>query len=66
MNNTYPKIIDLQVRKASFNGKKLFPMKFEEMLERPIQDVRKELNITPVREGPSWYQNPKLNDAGLS
>ena len=41
-------------------------MNFEEMLERPIQDVRKELNITPVREGPSWYQNPKLNDAGLS
>jgi ubiquinone biosynthesis protein COQ4 len=41
-------------------------MKLEKMLERPIQEVRRELNITPIREGPSWYQNPKLKDAGLS
>lgn len=47
-------------------AKQLFPMKFEEMLDRPIQDVRKELNITPIRDGPSWYQNVKLRDSGLA
>jgi ubiquinone biosynthesis protein COQ4 len=52
--------------KMGREAKQLFPMKFEEMLERPIQDARKDLKITPVREGPSWYRNPKLNDAGLS
>ncbi len=52
--------------KMGREAKQLFPMKFEGMLASPIQDVRMELNITPVREGPSWYQNPKLKDAGLS
>lgn len=47
-------------------AKKLFPIKFEEMLERPIQEVRNELNISPIREGPSWYHYPGLKDAGLS
>jgi ubiquinone biosynthesis protein COQ4 len=32
----------------------------------PIEDVRKELKITPIKEGPSWYQYPKLKDEGLS
>jgi ubiquinone biosynthesis protein COQ4 len=52
--------------KMGREARQLFPMKLEEMLERPIQEVRRELNITPIREGPSWYQNPKLKDAGLS
>lgn len=52
--------------KMGREAKQLFPMKFEEMLERPIQDVRKELNITPIRDGPSWDQNVKLRDSGLS
>lgn len=52
--------------KIGREAKQLFPMKFEEMLDRPIQDVRKELNITPIRDGPSWYQNVKLRDSGLT
>ena len=45
----------------------LFPLKFEEMLKMPLEEVRKNLNITPVKEGPvSWYQDPLLKDAGLS
>jgi ubiquinone biosynthesis protein COQ4 len=47
-------------------AKPLFPVKFEEMLGSPINDVRRELNINPIREGPSWYQYPQLKDAGLS
>ena len=45
--------------------KPLFPVKFEEMVEMPIDDVRKKLNITPVKEGPSWYQYPKIKEAGI-
>jgi ubiquinone biosynthesis protein Coq4 len=52
--------------KMGREAKQLFPIKFEEMLERPIQDVRKELNITPIRDGPSWYQDVKLRDSGLA
>ena len=32
-------------------AKTLFPLKFEEMLKMPLEEVRKDLNITPVREG---------------
>lgn len=46
--------------------KHLFPVRFEEMLERPLQEVRKQLNITPIRDGPSWYHYPGLKDDGLS
>ena len=47
-------------------AKTLFPLKFEEMLKMPLEEVRKDLNITPVREGLcSWYQDPALKDAGL-
>jgi ubiquinone biosynthesis protein COQ4 len=52
--------------KMGRGAKQLFSMKFEEMLERPIQEVRNELNITPIIEGPSWYRNPKLKNAGLA
>jgi ubiquinone biosynthesis protein Coq4 len=52
--------------KIGREAKPLFPMKFEEMIEKPIEDVRKELNIAPIRERPSWYQYPQLKDAGLS
>lgn len=49
------------------NAKPLFPLKFEEMLKIPLEEVRKEVNIMPVKEGPvSWYQDPVLKDAGLS
>ena len=44
----------------------LFPLKFEEMFKMPLEEVRKDLNITPIKEGPvSWYQDPLLKDAGL-
>lgn len=50
--------------KMAQESKPLFPVKFEEMLEKPLDEVRKELNITPLREGPSWYQYSKIKEAG--
>ena len=42
-------------------AKWLFPVKFEEGLERPIEEWRAELNIVPVRDGLwSWYSRPEL------
>jgi hypothetical protein len=38
---------------AEVQAKKTFQAKLEEMLERPMQEVRKKLNITPIGEGPS-------------
>ncbi|CAN5806525.1 hypothetical protein BH23THE1_BH23THE1_18610 [soil metagenome] len=35
------------------------------MYERPLDDVRKELNIIPIKEGPSWYQYPKIKEVGI-
>lgn len=51
-----------KVIKMAREAKPLFPVKFEEMVDRPIDDVRKELNIIPIKEGPSWYQYPKIKD----
>jgi ubiquinone biosynthesis protein COQ4 len=47
-------------------AKSLFPIKFEEMIERHIDDIRRELNIIPIKEGPSWYQYPKLKEFEIS
>ncbi len=45
-------------------AKPLFPIKLEEHLERPLDEVRQELNIHPVTEGIySWYSNPELRAA---
>jgi ubiquinone biosynthesis protein Coq4 len=42
-------------------AKPLFPIKWEEGLDRPIAEWRQELNIHPAMEGPySWYSNPQL------
>ena len=42
-------------------AKPLFPIKFEEGLDRPIEEWRTELNIEPVRDGLwSWYSRPIL------
>lgn len=39
----------------------LFPIKFEEGFERPLEEWRDELKIEPVRDGPwSWYSRPYL------
>ncbi|ACK72215.1 conserved hypothetical protein [Gloeothece citriformis PCC 7424] len=46
------------------NAKPLFPIKWEEGLERSLEDWRSELNIKPVLEGPwSWYSRPELQAA---
>lgn len=45
-------------------AKPLFPVKFEEGLERPLDEWRAELNIVPVTEGLwSWYSRPYLREA---
>lgn len=46
------------------SAKPLFPVKWEEYFERPLDEVRTELNITPVTTGAySWYSNPQLQEA---
>ncbi|WP_392407614.1 Coq4 family protein [Chlorogloeopsis fritschii] len=45
-------------------AKPLFPIKWEEGFERPLEEWRQELNVKPVMEGPySWYTNPKIKAA---
>ena len=45
-------------------AKPLFSVKWEEGLERPLEEWRQELNIKPVVEGPySWYSRPELQAA---
>lgn len=42
-------------------AKPLFPVKWEEHFERPLAEVREELDLVPVTEGVySWYSNPQL------
>lgn len=51
----------LQIGQAA---KPLFPIKWEEGFERPIDEWRQELNIKPVTEGfYSWYTRPELANA---
>jgi ubiquinone biosynthesis protein Coq4 len=39
----------------------LFPVKWEERLESPLEELREEFNIKPVRDGfYSWYSRPEL------
>ncbi len=43
------------------NAQTLFPVKWEELFDRQIEELREELNIIPVREGLySWYSDPKI------
>jgi ubiquinone biosynthesis protein COQ4 len=45
-------------------AKPLFPIKWEEGFERPIDEWRQELNIEPITEGPySWYSFSKARSA---
>lgn len=45
-------------------AKPLFPVKWEENLERPLDELRGELNIQPVTTGLwSWYSRPLLQEA---
>ncbi len=46
------------------DAKPLFPIKWEENLERPLDEWRQMLNIKPVLDGPySWYTRPELKAA---
>lgn len=45
-------------------AKPLFPIKWEENLDRPLDELRRELNIEPVTTGLwSWYTRPLLQEA---
>ncbi|AFZ22655.1 uncharacterized protein involved in ubiquinone biosynthesis [Cylindrospermum stagnale PCC 7417] len=45
-------------------AKLLFPIKWEEGFERPLDEWREELNIKPILAGNfSWYSNPILQEA---
>ena len=47
--------------RISREAKLLFTIKFEEGLDRPIEEWRTELGIKPVRDGLwSWYSRPEL------
>jgi ubiquinone biosynthesis protein COQ4 len=46
------------------SAKSLFPIKWEENFERPLNEIREELNINPSTTGIySWYTNPILKNA---
>ncbi|MCJ8282033.1 MAG: Coq4 family protein [Rivularia sp. ALOHA_DT_140] len=50
--------------KMGRKAKPLFPVKWEEVFERPLEELREELNIQPVNSGKfSWYSNPKIREA---
>ena len=45
-------------------SKPLFPIIWEERMAQNLEDLRSELGIEPVREGPySWYSNPVIMNA---
>ncbi|MCP9774716.1 Coq4 family protein [Cyanobium sp. WAJ14-Wanaka] len=45
-------------------AKPLFPVIWEERFEQNLEELRAELGITPVREGPwSWAETPAIRDA---
>jgi ubiquinone biosynthesis protein COQ4 len=45
-------------------AKPLFPVIWEERMDQNLEDLRAELGIEPVREGPfSWYTNPVIMHA---
>jgi ubiquinone biosynthesis protein COQ4 len=45
-------------------AKPLFPIKWEEGFERPLDEWREELNISPAIDSPfSWYNHPAIKQA---
>jgi len=45
-------------------AKPLFPMIWEERMAQNLEELRSELGIEPVREGPySWYSNAAITAA---
>jgi ubiquinone biosynthesis protein Coq4 len=50
--------------KMGRKAKPLFPVKWEEVFEQPLEELRTELNIEPVTTDKfSWYSNPKIREA---
>jgi len=46
------------------NAKPLFPVIWEERFEQNLEELRAELGIEPVREGPwSWHNDPRIQAA---
>lgn len=42
-------------------AKPLFPVLWEQHFDRDLEELRRELGVEPVREGPfSWYSNPAI------
>lgn len=53
-----------QGMEMGIRAKPLFPMIWEERMAQNLEDLRGELGIEPVREGPySWYSNPVITAA---
>jgi hypothetical protein len=51
----------LQGIKMGLNAKPLFPIIWEERMGQNLEELRSELGIEPVREGPySWASNPTI------
>jgi ubiquinone biosynthesis protein Coq4 len=45
-------------------AKPFFPVIWEERMEQNLEELRAELGIEAVKEGPwSWYQNPTITAA---
>ena len=50
-----------QGMEMGIRAKPLFPVIWEERMGQNLEDLRRELAIEPVREGPySWYSNPRI------
>lgn len=56
-------LVSLGIQMAR-QAKPLFPIKWEEGLDRPLDEWRSELGIVPVTSGQwSWYSRPQLQEA---
>lgn len=54
----------MQGMEMGIKAKPLFPILWEERMAENLEDLRQELGIEPVREGPySWYSNAAIRDA---
>jgi len=70
--NTLPKDLDSdyslpglfeESNSVYFEAKPLFAVKFGEILDQPLDKVRKDLNIIPCTTGDySWYTDPRFKN----
>jgi ubiquinone biosynthesis protein Coq4 len=53
-----------QGMEMGIRARPLFPVIWEERMGQNLEELRRELGIEPVREGPySWYSNPRIAEA---